>query len=889
MSADRIGNSFQAGHTVARPFTRVLSVIAVAYGGGTVNAITGVFRGTVNAIASVFRGIVNAITSVFQGTVNAITSVFQGTVNAITSVFQGTVNAITSVFRGTVNAITSVFRGIVNAITSVFRGTVNAIASVFRGTVKVITSVFRGTVKVITSVFRGTVNAITSVFRGIVNAITSVFRGIVNAITSVFRGIVNAITSVFRGTVNAITSVFRGTVNAITSVFRGTVNAITSVFRGTVNAITSVFRGTVNAITSVFRGTVNAITSVFRGTVNAITSVFRGTVNAITSVFRGTVNAITSVFRGTVNVITSASRSIVTAIASAFRGIVKAITSVFRGTVNAITSEFTVIIGALAKMLRRVGFAVRVIVRTVVQGVYRPFQQLRKGLDRLAFMLRPATLTLSVENDVVRAVAFKGRDVIAWTAASLNGSSGHEETGPPPSEEACEAPAGDAVQLRRLLKEMPRGRSRVVTDMPMYAPLIRQLHLPTVSGRYRQQMILSEVLETIPFEPEEVDVTWQLRKDLEGTEAFAIAVPKGHVDSQLRIVKEASLSPSAAYTKATALAFAIGIPNAIVVHLEQDRVATVLVNESTPQVVHQQEIPWATTNPQEQADALAAAVDQVAGYYQARSPGSESEPLPVVLTGELAGGESLLPNLPQVLGRRILPFTPTVGCPDDFPQDAFAANLGLFLADQARAKRWGDSDGAIGPALDVLPQRYRPKPLPVLPMGVFGTLLLLVGLAIVITGPVNNKVSDADQLSLQRDQAQGEENAQLETQVARLGEQRELEEAQLQALGMESGLDQLQLNLDSLVNGLMVITEGTSRFEVELSGVAPDEGGFALAGIADSYNEVFAYADDLRASDLIEEASILQLTGSNEGTVAFSIRASVPQPADDEEEEEEQS
>ncbi len=89
------------------------------------------------------------------------------------------------------------------------------------------------------------------------------------------------------------------------------------------------------------------------------------------------------------------------------------------------------------------------------------------------------------------------------------------------------------------------------------------------------------------------------------------------------MVKEADFSPAAAYTKATALAFAIGVPDAIVVHLEQDRVATVLVHDSTPRVVHQQEFPWNTTNPQEQADSLAVAVDQVAGYYQGRGPGSE--------------------------------------------------------------------------------------------------------------------------------------------------------------------------------------------------------------------------------------------------------------------------
>ena len=419
----------------------------------------------------------------------------------------------------------------------------------------------------------------------------------------------------------------------------GIVNAITSVFRGIVNAITSVFRGIVNAITSVFRGIVNAITSVFRGIVNAITSVFRGIVNGHHQRLPGhrqrpspapfaassTPSPAPSGASSTPSPAPSGASS--TPITSAFRGIVNAITSAFRGIVNAITSTFRGIVNAI-----------RGAVRATFQGIGRLFHRLRIGLDRMAFRFRATTLTLSVENGVVRAVAFKGRNVIAWTAASLEDPANQEEeTGEPTVEDASAAPTGDTSPLRRLMQEMPARRSRLVTDMPIYAPLIRQLHLPKVSGRYRQQMILSEVLETIPFEPEEVDVSWQLRKDLEGEEAFAIAVPKGHVESQVGLIKEANLSPSAAYTKATALAFAVGIPDAIVVHLEQDRVATVLIHESTPQVVHQQDFPSTATDPREQADALAAAVDQVAGYYQARGPGSKSEPLPVVLTGQLPG------------------------------------------------------------------------------------------------------------------------------------------------------------------------------------------------------------------------------------------------------------
>ena len=655
------------------------------------------------------------------------------------------------------------------------------------------------------------------------------------------------------------------------------------------SSIAQAFQSVINAISSVFRSIIKSVTSAFQSIIKSVTEAFRSIIKSVTEAFRSITNSITGVFRSITNSITSAFRSIINSITRTGKAIVHGVARTWGKTGRAVASAYQAVVGTLSYRFGAVRRAILGKVRDGVDGIHRLFRRLRGNLDRMVSRLGPTTLTLSVEDGVARAVAFKGRNVVAWTSTSLGESPEQgEEISQPQADDAGETLAEETPSLKTVLKQMSLGRTRLVTDMPMYAPLIRQLHLPKVAGRYRQQMILSEVLETIPFEPEEVDVSWQLRQNSEGEEAFAIAVPKGYVDSQVQIIKDADLSPSAAYTKATALAFAIGLPDAIVVLLAQDRVATVLVHESTPRVVHQQEFPWKTTNPQEQADAVAVAVDQVAGYYQGRGPGSEEEPLPVVLTGQVSDADRVLEILPQVLRRPVLPFAPAVGYPDDFPQDAYAANLGLFLADQARTKRWGKSNRATGPALDVLPQRYRPRPLPVLPIGVFTALFPLVGLAVVITGPVNDEVGDSDQLSLRRDNAQNEERAELATQVERLGRQGALDDARLQARESESGLGQLKSNMESLLNGLVAITGGTSPFGVELSSVAPNEEGFAMSGTAVSYNAVFAYAGHLRASDLFEEVSILQLSGSGGGTVAFSLVASVPQPVEEEEDEDEE-
>jgi len=627
---------------------------------------------------------------------------------------------------------------------------------------------------------------------------------------------------------------------------------MTSALRGGIHALAGAFRRFVNACVSVCQGVVNACVSAYRAVVNACVSFCRGVVNACVNAYRAVVNACVSVCQGVVNACVSAYQAVVNACVNAYQGIVDACVTAYRNSTNAV-------VGSCRALTRSIG------------GTFQSFNSAVKGM---AFKLHRTTVTISVEARVVRTVTFKGDRVVDWQMTEL------EERLKPP-DDAGGPEAGRPPILKQLLKMLSR-RPRVVTDMPTYAPLIRHLRLPKVRGRHRNQMIVSEVLETIPFEREEVDITWQLRQDSEGQEAFAIAVPKSQVDRHLRLVKEAELSPAAAYAKGTALTFAVGITDAIVVHIEQERVATVLVRQCTPRVVHQQEFPWQTNDLQEQANAVAMAVDQVSGYYQARGPEDEGGPLPVVLTGQLSNGDALLSLLPQVLQRPVLPFAPEVRYPDNFPSGEYAANVGLYLTDRARARSWGKAPGAIGPALDVLPPRHRPRPLPLAQIAVYVGLFTLLGLAILVTGSVNAKTQELDPLAVRLDQTLSREHSQRIAELQQLARTTELREAQAQAMGMESGLTKLEQMMGNLLINLVTITEETLPPNLGLTSLAPQEQGFALAGNANSFEDVFEYAENLRTSPHLKEARVIQVSGSGQGMVAFTIFTFFPEPLPEE-------
>ena len=267
----------------------------------------------------------------------------------------------------------------------------------------------------------------------------------------------------------------------------------------------------------------------------------------------------------------------------------------------------------------------------------------------------------------------------------------------------------------------PKKDSRL-TDVPLYASLLRHLDLPDTPRRYLQQVAAAEVADTIPFSEDEVDIKWQIRSDGDERRVFAIAVPKDVIDRHVRLMEQAGSRPAATFSKAVALAFAAGTPNTIVVGVASTQAGS----DSVPQVVNRLVFPGGNTSPQARAEAVAGAVEQMAGYYQdyqAFGSADEGESLPVVVTGEVQDQATIAEALQQVLQRDVIPCAPDLDYPEHFPASEYAVNLGLSLASRATGK-----EGVVSrklTSINQLPARHLPRPLPALPIAVFAVLLIL--------------------------------------------------------------------------------------------------------------------------------------------------------------------
>jgi hypothetical protein len=499
-----------------------------------------------------------------------------------------------------------------------------------------------------------------------------------------------------------------------------------------------------------------------------------------------------------------------------------------------------------------------------------------------------------MERDVIRLVVFKGRKVVAWRTTEVpQETSPTDLEGPSNGNEGRDLSTLRSVlsdlgikssgRLRGLLDKVGIRRGRVVMDLSLYTTLMRHLRIPKVRGRYLEPVVISEVLESLPFHKDEVDITWQLEKGEEGQSVFAIALPKQRVDLQVKVVKEAGLIPVAAYSKAAALALSCGVTDGIIVHLGSSETALVLANGGVPQVVHQLEFGSGESTPEQQASTLARAIEQVAGYYQSVDPNERGQSLPVILTGQTVEASLVAQSLVKKLRRQVLPIKPLVSHPSDFPLPEYATNVGLFLADRAVNDRQAPESLTGARPLNLLPERHRPRPIPALQTGVFTLLLLLAIYPMNVIDLVDAKLAEREQLSRQLQSLQKQEQSFNVLLTSHRENNAQLEDANSQIIELEDRLEDLDTDMDILLARLSTITETAPPPGVELSGVAPLGADFSVVGSASSHAEALRYVANLRGNPLFEDARIMRIDGAGganpdgSNTVSFQIKVFVPQ------------
>lgn len=508
----------------------------------------------------------------------------------------------------------------------------------------------------------------------------------------------------------------------------------------------------------------------------------------------------------------------------------------------------------------------------------------------IRFSPRRHRTTISVEDDVVRIVVFTGRKVVAWGTAQLPSEAAPSLEGETTLEKetsTVNVAAADRERLSSFIEAIYPRLGRIVTDLPLYAPLVRRLHFPKLGNRkYLQDVIEAESLELTSFTQRDADVKWLIRNRGKGIghDVYTTVVPKDVLDEHVRVLGQIGLHPTIAHGQAAALAFASGVADGLVVRLQFAKVTVVLVRDDIPEVVHQVDLPPASSDLtlHERVEIVARVIEQVADLDRVEDEDSQAkgESIPVVLMGEFSQDTEFVDSLRKAVDRPFLSSEPPVVYPEHFDRDEYVLNLGLALAHRRLDKKRHRAEWAWAPwkstTVNLLSPRHLSRAFPTRPLAVFISLLLFATAGINMMPTVDAAQMEAVTLSQRLERL--EQDARVDrlerSQAQKLAGQVESASVTVASLerhlvGLEEGMDSLRVRIDELTNG--ALPPGVS-----LEVVATKPEGFDFTGAAPSFNRMLDYTDALRASGLFADVRILQLEAASEtGGVIFQARAFV--------------
>ena len=506
----------------------------------------------------------------------------------------------------------------------------------------------------------------------------------------------------------------------------------------------------------------------------------------------------------------------------------------------------------------------------------------RRSGDRRRASRGRRVVTLNIEDGVVRVLAVNGNEVVAWGTSDPDEGTEYEEA------EFGRVAADETTRARELLADMRLDQSRLVTDMPLYSALMRHFTVPSIGRRYQESVIMSEVVDSVPFQEDEIDIKWHLTKDKDAQKVAAAVVQRKTIDEHVQLLEGSILRrPSATFSQATALAVATGVPDAIILHIGAEQAAIILVRDSIPHAVHQLSMADKDRASSDQADALSRAIVQIIGYDQTAGADQAGRQLPLIMTGRPLVDGTVPERLRQLLQREVLPATPDLEWPEDFPSSEFVTNLGLAILDLQRPRLPGLGAQSANAAHNLLSERHVTQTIPVKKVAVFAALGLFAVASYGFTPEVSARVSEVKTQTATLEQREEEERLYRIRRGSVEGILKDIRRTKEQTLALEAQLVTLQkgivddmASLSAWYDHIEVITDTIKPPGVVVGAFEPSGDRFVLRGLSQSLSETREYTDNIVKTGLftgveLTQVNILGGIGASSGGVSFVIEAEV--------------
>lgn len=408
-----------------------------------------------------------------------------------------------------------------------------------------------------------------------------------------------------------------------------------------------------------------------------------------------------------------------------------------------------------------------------------------------------------------------------------------------------------AAKIKEFLQAEGVKGKKVIAGLSGLRCLLRVISLPHLPETMLTEGIMWEAKRVLPVPPEETYIQWQtMPAPKEETRVFLAAVPRNATDALTETLREAGVKPYLMDLAPLALARVVSTATAIIVDTRPTEIDIVTMVEGVPQLIRTLFLPSEAPSLEEKLVTIREELKRTIKFYNSSHPDKPLEPsVPIFASGELGENPEACQSLADALNYSVLPLSSPLECPEDAAPSQYMVNIGLALKELPVGKR--ASLSLVN--LNVLPEVYRPKPIPLNKIltyaGVMVATFLLTSLVMLAqsstaeTALLQSQVDASNRLLKHRQEI-------LQLQMADIAElEKEVAESEVNRDTFTGVLDELSWQRETVNGDLALATRALpTDIAIDLTLVTHTSDTLTIYGLAQNEVDVLAYASILRAS-----------------------------------------
>ncbi len=486
-------------------------------------------------------------------------------------------------------------------------------------------------------------------------------------------------------------------------------------------------------------------------------------------------------------------------------------------------------------------------------------------LDGLARLMDHRTVTLSVEADAVRMVAFRGSRVLTWATMPL------------PVGTIRDGAVEDKDALREIVRAllMPEGLEktrRLLVTIPGNRAMLRTVALPDIKGNVLKEAVPRLARTELPVALEELYLFWRTLPGQDGHRTLLfLGILRGIMQSHVRAISELGLRPRRMDIRPFALAKAANRKECLIVDITSGGFDIVVVAGGVPVMVRSMGPTPGETSSENRASRILEEIGRTLQFYEnGERNGVSLRHASLLVTGDAASEPLLDDFLRKSVALPLEPLNVPLDYPEGFPVAEYAANLGLAL--QSMPARIQSCQFNV----NLMPTELGPRPIPYKQVGVGIAIAAALGGLTPVAGYKASLDQDVARLAVIKEPLAREVTARRKM----LADVRSLEE-RVQKTNAEA--DSLDKGFKSLVAGrgtlsaVLQVATSVAPPQIVLETAKAETGkSVTLSGKTNSYETALQYLRALEQTGQFKKVQLDTATrqgdASGSGEVAFTFR-----------------